>query len=55
MLVALLDDFNPQLGLFVATPRRTLRLIDRVFERLNIGQHQLGFNRFDIRNGIDVA
>ena len=46
---------NSQLGLFVATFGGSFGFGQTIFQRLNIGQHQLHFDDFHVGNGIHFA
>ena len=43
---------EPLLGRLVAGAGRALRLVGHLFDRLQVGQHQLGVDRFDVAQGV---
>ena len=55
MVQAVPDGIRPQLGLFVSALGRALRLGQGGFQPLKVGQHQLNFNSFNVRERIDHA
>ena len=53
--LALFQNLQPPLGFRSAEADLLGRAIDHAFDRLQIGQHQLGVDRFDIAKRIDAA
>ena len=49
------DHLHPLLGILVTAFCSACSFIERVIEQLNVGQHQLQFNRFHVVNGINLS
>src|SRR5262249_23770665 len=50
-----LESVLGELGVFATAFRLLLEIIDALFQAIEIGQHQLGFDRLDVGNGVDLA